>query len=114
MFNNRKFINELIKENEKLQIDIESKENQILNVLDANKELSQHNNYLEHRNIVLKSANKKLIADVETLEEVIKKHEENECRLNTKLCRAEGQLNDLDNYIKMTTGMSILDREDRK
>lgn len=114
MFNNRKFINELTKENEKLKIDIESKENQILNILDANKELSQHNNFLENRNTVIKVVNKKLLNDIETLEEAIKKHEENECRLNTKLCRAEGQLNKLDNYMKMITGMSILDREDMK
>lgn len=112
MMNNRKVINELNKKVELLEKDLESKENQILNILDANKELSQHNNFLEHRNIVIKVVNKKLLNDIETLEEVIKKHEENECRLNTKLCRAEGQLNDLDNYIKMTTGMSILDRGD--
>lgn len=85
MFNNRKFINELIKENEKLHIDIESKENTVCNVLEANKELSQHNNFLENK---------------------IRE-------LNIKLSRSEGRLNNLDNYIKMTTGMSILDREDR-
>lgn len=107
MFNNRKFINELIKENEKLKIDIEIKENQILNVLDANKELSQHNNFLEHRNIILKSANKKLIADVEILEEVIDKHEENECRLNIKLCRVEGKLDKIKNMYRALTGEEL-------
>ncbi|HBI91188.1 MAG TPA: hypothetical protein DDY58_01430 [Terrisporobacter glycolicus] len=79
MFNNRKYINELIKENEilknknkytkeyleswrksyqvmvvknkKLQADIESKENRICNLIEENKELSQHNNFLENLNM---------------------------------------------------------------
>lgn len=82
--------------------------------------------YLENRNGILKLVNRDLLKDVDvkdvkisTLLEKIDKYkkilEEKElkiCELNTKLCRAEGQLNDLDNYIKMTTGISILNRED--
>ena len=86
MMNNRKIINDLNKKIELLEKDKESKENQIINILDANKELSLHNNYLENK---------------------IRE-------LNIKLSKSEGQLNDLDNYIKMTTGMSILDREDNE
>lgn len=84
--------------------------------------------YLENRNGILKLVNRDLIKDIDekdakitTLLEKIDKYEqileEKElkiCEFNTKLCRAEGQLNDLDNYIKMTTGMSILDREDKE
>ena len=105
MMNNRKIINELNVKIGVLKKDLESKENTIVNVLEANKELSQHNNFLENRNGILKLANKDLLKDLEKKESLIRE-------LNIKLCRAEGQLNDLDNYIKMTTGMSILDRED--
>lgn len=107
MMNNRKIINDLNKKIELLEKDKESKENQIINILDANKELSLHNNHLENRNGILKLANKDLLKDLEKKESLIRE-------LNIKLCRAEGQLNDLDSYIKMTTGMSILDREDNE
>lgn len=67
MFNNRKYINELIKENEKLNADIESKENTVCNVLDANKELSQHNNFLENQNLLLNKENVKLTEEMKVL-----------------------------------------------
>lgn len=115
MFNNRKYINDLIYHNEKLteakewfrkssrywqetshekskeitnlKKDIESKENSVCNLLEANKELSLSNNYLENK--------------IKLLEQVIKQHEENEYRLNTKLCRVQGQLDKIDNYTRM-------------
>lgn len=94
MFNNRKYINLLEEGNEtlkrkvgllkdlkefyrrkniELQADIENKENNVCNLLEANKELSLSNNYLENK--------------IKLLEKVIKQHEENECRLNTELCK---------------------------
>lgn len=90
MFNNRKYIN-------KLKADIESKENTVCNLLDANKELSLSNNYLENK--------------IKLLEKVIREHEENECRLNTELCRSKGQLEKLRNVYKMQTGIDILEGE---
>ena len=105
MMNNRKVINDLNVKIGVLKKDLESKENTVINVLESNKELSQHNNFLENRIGILKLVNKDLLKDLEKKESLIKE-------LNIKLSRAEGQLNDLDNYIKMTTGMSLLDRED--
>lgn len=70
-----------------LKKDIESKENSVCNLLEANKELSLSNNYLENK--------------IKLLEQVIKQHEENEYRLNTKLCRVQGQLDKIDNYTRM-------------
>lgn len=90
MLSNRKFINELKARIEFLEKDIESKENTILNVLDSNKELSLSNNYLENK--------------IKLLEKVIKQHEENECRLNTELCKYKGQLDKIDNYTRMLEG----------
>ena len=119
MISNRKYINLLEEGNERLkrkvdllkdlkkfyrrknielQNDIESKENTILNVLDANKELSLSNNYLENK--------------INLLERVVKKHEENECELNTKLFRSKGQLNKLRDIYKMQTGIDILEGEE--
>lgn len=142
MFNNRAYINELKSKIEFLEKDIESKENIVVNVLDANKELSQHTDFLQNRIALMKIVNKDLLKDIEEKEdrvinlldsiedlqldkncllERIKKYEQlleqKEliiCELNTKLCRSEGKLNDLDNYIKMTTGMSLLDREEKE
>lgn len=146
MFNNRKYVNELIKENEKLQKDIESKENSVCNLLDANKELSQHNNFLENQNLLLNKENAKLTEEIKVLkkerdsykglhkkeyenfekayslarkhrdkismlEKVIRKHEENECRLNQEKCRTKGQLDKLRNVYKMQTGIDILEGE---
>ena len=98
MFLNRKFINELKARIEFLEKDLESKENTILNVLDSNKELSLSNNYLENK--------------INTLEKLVKWHEENECELNAELCRSKGQLEKLRNVYKMQTGIDILEGEE--
>lgn len=139
MMNNRKVINVLDARIVTLEKDLESKKNQISNILDANKELSQHTDFLQNRIALMKIVNKDLLKDIEEKEdrvinlldsiedlqldkncllERIKKYEQlleqKEliiCELNTKLCRSEGKLNDLDNYIKMTTGKSILGRD---
>ena len=95
MLSNRKFINELKARIEFLEKDLESKENTILNVLDSNKELSLSNNYLENK--------------IKLLEKVIKQHEENECRLNTELCRYKGMLDKIDNYTRMLEGRGMND-----
>ena len=100
MMNNRKIINDLNKKIELLEKDKESKENQIINILDANKELSQHNNFLENRNGILRLANKDLLKDLEHKELKI-------CELNTKLCRAEGKLDKIKNMYKMLTGEEL-------
>lgn len=93
MLSNRKFINELKARVEFLEKDLESKENTILNVLDSNKELSLSNNYLENK--------------INTLEKLVKWHEENECRLNTELCKYKGMLDKIDNYRRMLEGRGI-------
>ena len=49
MLSNRKYINELKARAEFLEKDIESKENSVCNLLEANKELSLSNNYLENK-----------------------------------------------------------------
>ena len=98
MLSNRKFINELKARVEFLEKDIESKENSVCNLLEANKELSLSNNYLENK--------------IKLLEKVIREHEENECRLNTELCRNKGQLEKLRNVYKMQTGIDILEGEE--
>ena len=76
-----------------LKKDIESKENSVCNLLEANKELSLSNNYLENK--------------IKLLEQVIKQHEENECELNTKLVKVQGQLDKIDNYTRMLEGREI-------
>lgn len=93
MFNNRKYINELKVRIEFLEKDIESKENTVCNLLEANKELSLSNNYLENK--------------IKLLEKVIKQHEENECKLNTELCKYKGMLDKIDNYTRMLEGRGI-------
>ena len=93
MLLNRKFINELKARVEFLEKDLESKENTILNVLDSNKELSLSNNYLENK--------------IKLLEKVIREHEENECKLNTELCKYKGMLDKIDNYTRMFEGRGI-------
>ena len=93
MFNNRKYINELKSKIEFLEKDIESKENSVCNLLEANKELSLSNNYLENK--------------INILEKLVKWHEENECRLNTELCRYKGMLDKIDNYRRMLEGRGI-------
>ena len=98
MLSNRKFINELKARIEFLEKDIESKENSVCNLLEANKELSLSNNYLENK--------------IKLLEKVIREHEENECKLNTEHCRSKGQLEKLRNVYKMQTGIDILEGEE--
>lgn len=95
MLLNRKYINELISKIEFLKKDIESKENTVCNVLDSNKELSQENEYLRNK--------------INTLQKIIKQHEENECRLNTELCRYKGMLDKIDNYTRMLEGRGMND-----
>lgn len=98
MLSNRKYINELKARIEFLEKDIESKENSVCNLLEANKELSLSNNYLENK--------------IKLLEKVIREHEENECELNAELCRSKGQLEKLRNVYKMQTGIDILEGEE--
>ena len=93
MLLNRKFINELKARVEFLEKDLESKENTVCNVLEANKELSLSNNYLENK--------------IKLLEKVIREHEENECRLNTELCKYKGMLDKIDNYRRILEGRGI-------
>lgn len=114
MLFNRKYINILEEENEtlkrkvgllkdlkefyrrkniELQADIENKENNVCNLLDANAELSLSNNYLENK--------------IKLLEKVIKQHEENECRLNQKVIKYKGMLDKIDNYKRMSEGRGI-------
>lgn len=135
---NRKLINDI----GKLKKDIENKENSVCNVLEANKELSQHNNFLENQNLLLNKENAKLTEEIKVLkkerdsykelhkkeyenfekayslarkhrdkismlEKVIRKHENNECDLNTKLCRYKGMLDKMDNYTRMLEGRGI-------
>ena len=83
----------LINEIGKLKKDIESKENSVCNVLDANKELSLSNNYLENK--------------IKLLEQVIKQHEKNECRLNQKVVKYKGMLDKIDNCTRMLEGRGI-------
>ena len=93
MLSNRKFINELKARIEFLEKDVESKENTVCNVLEVNKELSLSNNYLENK--------------IKLLEKVIREHEENECKLNTELCKYKGMLDKIDNYTRMLEGRGI-------
>ncbi|UEL47561.1 hypothetical protein [Terrisporobacter hibernicus] len=76
-----------------LKKDIESKENSVCNLLEANKELSLSNNYLENK--------------IKLLEQVIKQHEENECELNTELCKYKGIVDKIDNCTRMVEGRGI-------
>ena len=87
MLNNRKTINDLKEENSKLKLDIESKENSICNLLDANQELSLANTYLEKK--------------INLLEKVLDKKELIICDLNMKLCRAESKLEKVENMLGM-------------
>lgn len=83
----------LINDIGKLKKDIESKENSVCNLLEANKELSLSNNYLENK--------------IKLLEQVIKQHEENECRLNQKVVKYKGMLDKIDNCTRMVEGRGI-------
>lgn len=90
---NRAYINELKARIEFLEKDIESKENTVCNLLEANKELSLSNNYLENK--------------IKLLEQVIKQHEENECRLNQQVVKYKGMLDKIDNCTRMLKGRGI-------
>ena len=49
----------------------------------------------------LKQENEYLRNKINLLEKVIKRYEENECRLNTELCKYKGVLDKIDNYTSM-------------
>lgn len=86
---NTKLINDI----GNLKKDIESKENSVCNLLEANKEFSLSNNYLENK--------------IKLLEQVIKQHEENECRLNQQVVKYKGMLDKIDNCTRMLEGRGI-------
>ena len=85
MFNNRKYINQLMKE-------IDKKENTICNMLDLNKELSQENQYLRDK--------------IKRLEDMIRFHENNECKLNKKVVKYKRIIEKLNNYTQVLEGGS--------
>lgn len=107
MFNNRKYINQLMREIENLKE--ENKKLKVVNKVRAdasdfwrekcyeknqeNENLNLSNNYLENK--------------IKLLEKVIREHEENECRLNTELCRYKGMLDKIDSYKRMLEGRGI-------
>lgn len=78
----------------KLKEDIEVKEDTIENLLDANKELSLANTYLEKQNISFAKENAKLERELN--------------QLKTKHSRVTGQLDKLRNYCRQLTGIDIL------
>lgn len=115
MLLNRKYINDLTKELERaqetnkdclkiiefwrersneLKEDIEVKEDTIENLLDANKELSLANTYLEKQNISFAKENAMLEKELQ--------------ELKTKHSRVIGQLDKLRNYCRQLTGIDIL------
>ena len=100
MINNKKIINDLNKKIELLEKDKESKENQIINILDANKELSLHNNHLENRNGILKLAKKDLLKDLEKKESIIRE-------LNVRLSKSDGKLDKIKNMYRLLTGEEL-------
>lgn len=115
MLLNRKYINDLTRElersqginehlhkmidflknrNSKLKEDIEVKEDSIENLLDANRELSLANTYLEKQNRLFTNENAKLERELN--------------QLKTKHSRVAGQLDKLRNYCRQLTGIDIL------
>lgn len=115
MLLNRKYINDLTEElersqginehlhkmidflknrNSKLKEDIEVKEDSIENLLDANRELSLANTYLEKQNRLLTNENAML--------------EKKLNQLKTKHSKTAGQLDKLRNYCRQLTGIDIL------
>ena len=115
MLLNRKYINDLVNEldkehsvnehlykmidflknrNSKLKEDIEVKEDSIENLLDANRELSLANTYLEKQNRLLINENAKLERELN--------------QLKTKHSKTAGQLDKLRNYCRQLTGIDIL------
>ena len=106
MLNDRDFINKLKSHIEDLEIDkkclledLFEKEANIMYLQKASKELSAENEELKKR--------------INMLEEVINRHEENECKLNTLLCIQNGRVDKLNNYIKITTGIDPLAGDDK-
>ena len=85
-----KYINELKFKIEKMERDIENKENTIINLLEANKELSLSNNYLENK----AALQKKVIIELEA----------NERKLNKKLNIANKKINKIEDYMDMLVG----------
>lgn len=115
MLLNRKYINDLTRELEraqetnkhchkiiefwrersnKLKEDIEVKEDSIENLLDANKELSLANTYLEKQIRLLTNENAMLERELN--------------QLKTKHSKTTGQLDKLRNYCRQLTGIDIL------
>lgn len=115
MLLNRKYINDLVNElekeqsvnehlhkmidflknrNSKLKEDIEVKEDSIENLLDANRELSLANAYLEKQIRLLTNKKAKLERELQ--------------ELKTKHSRVAGQLDKLRNYCRQLTGIDIL------
>lgn len=88
-----KYNEDLEKYNECLIEDLKSKQNNILDLLEVNKEFCLEITYLRKKIIML--------------EDIIKKHEENECKLNTQLCKSNCQLNKIKKYFKVATGVEI-------
>ena len=107
MLNDRYFINTLISKIENLQVDkkclldeIKEKEIYIIDLLNASKELSIENEDLKKK--------------INILEEVINKHKQNECKLNTLLCIQNGRVEKLNNYIKITYDIDLLAEDNRE
>ena len=106
MLNDRDYINKLKSNIEDLEIDkkclledLFEKEANIMYLQKASKELSLENEDLKKK--------------INILEEVINKHKDNECKLNTLLCIQNGRVDKLNNYIKITTGIDPLAGDDK-
>ena len=106
MLNDRDYINKLKSIMEDLEIDkkclledLFEKEANIMYLQKASKELSLENEDLKKK--------------INILEEVINKHKDNECKLNTLLCIQNGRVDKLNNYIKITTGIDPLAGDDK-
>lgn len=76
-----------------LKKDIENKEREITNILHVNEEFAIENEYLRNK--------------IKSLEDIIKWHEDNECKLNKELCIARGRLDSIKNTYRITTGEDI-------
>lgn len=101
MLNDRDYINKLKSNIGDLEIDkkclledLYEKEMNIMYLQKASKELSLENVDLKKK--------------INMLEDVINKHKDNECQLNTLLCIQNGRVEKLRNYIKVTTGRDPL------
>lgn len=105
MFNNRKYINQLTREIKNLK-----EENKKLKVV--NKVRAYASDFWIEKYYGKNQENEYLRNKINTLEKLVKWHEENECELNTELCRSKGQLEKLRNVYKMQTGIDILEGEE--